>query len=74
MVCSFSSTLISFSARIGTVIDKIISHEFPRSTSYRVVILVRGEPDGCDCTNYVMRSMLRKGFCLTRLREIIGGL
>src|SRR6266498_1002535 len=33
MVCSFSSTLISFSGRIGTLIAQIISHEFPRSTS-----------------------------------------
>src|SRR4029077_230005 len=34
MVCSFSSTLISFSGRIGTLIAQIISHEFSRSTSY----------------------------------------
>ena len=48
------------------------SHRTRKGASYRVVILVRREPDGCDCTKYVMRSMLRKGFCLTRLREITG--
>ena len=30
MVCSFSSTLISFSGRIGTLKVQIISHKLPR--------------------------------------------